>query len=258
MKVLVKWKKSVFFVLLLVMAVTIYITIGSQTDEKSKFGHTSYQSSGAVTHIKSLNVNVNTPKNFVRFFQDSSNAMIASYLKKHEIIFLAASKDYSTIQEYYTPEAGSGLSDSDYEELIKQTQYDYNITGGFEHADITIGNNVFHRVCYPRQDGVYLDHGVVAEYFIEHEGQLLQLRSYTEFNYDQKPVFEDTIDDVCEEAEENLAYLTYGSSYSVEDAKDSLTDRFKKFFFRSAQITRSRSICIRAFIMKSGNAFCTS
>ena len=231
MKVLVKWKKSVFFVLLLVMAVTIYITIGSQTDEKSKFGHTSYQSSGAVTHIKSINVNVNTPKNFVRFFQDSSNAMIASYLKKHEIIFLAASKDYSTIQEYYTPEADSGLSDSDYEKLIEQTQYDYKITGGFEHADITIGNNEFHRVCYPRQDGVYLDHGVVAEYFIEHDGQLLQLRSYTEFNYDQEPVFEDTIDDVCEEAEENLAYLTYGSSYSVEEAKDSLMDRFKSLTF---------------------------
>ena len=79
MKVLVKWKKSILFLIFLLMILVVYITIGSKTDEKSKFGYTVYERSGAVTHVKALDLNIVTPKDYIRFFRDSINDVFGDF-----------------------------------------------------------------------------------------------------------------------------------------------------------------------------------
>ena len=51
MKKLIKYKRSMAVAILLLMLFVVFITAGSQGDEKSKYGYTVYYSKKAVTHI---------------------------------------------------------------------------------------------------------------------------------------------------------------------------------------------------------------
>ena len=229
MKVLVKWKKSILFLIFLLMILVVYITIGSKTDEKSKFGYTVYERSGAVTHVKALDLNIVTPKDYIRFFRDSAISGIVSEMKKRDMDFLAVSKDYSSCREFYFLSDKSGISDSEAEDIIKESQGSYSITSDLTHDDLTLGDLDFHRVCYSRKDNIYLDYGVVAEYFTEHDGRVLEIRCYTE--YAKEPDYANAINEVFTAAETDLSNYSYGTPASGPVPQSNLSDKWKSLTF---------------------------
>ncbi|MCR5010849.1 MAG: acyltransferase family protein [Lachnospiraceae bacterium] len=210
MRVLVKWKKSIMFSILLLMVLGIYVTIGSKGEEKSKFGSTTFEKVGAVTHIKKIDVNVVTTRNYLRYFQDSSRKEIANAIKRMGIDFVAISDDYIYFQEFRIIDGGPDITDpASTEELISGSSDSYEITSAFEHEDLTLGELTFHRVCYSRKDTQYQDYGVVADYFTEHNGQILEIRCYNEES--RPPVYEDTVSLLTSKYEPQMENYTFGA-----------------------------------------------
>ncbi len=219
MKVLVKWKKGILITVLLLMALTIYVTIGNRGDEKSKYGYTVYQSSYAVTHIDSADINIVTPKNNQRFFVDTLNTYIASEMKSNNVCFLTFNVDYTCIQEFCILPDFPEITEESTEKRITESQGNYAITSDFTHDDLTFGDLKFHRVCYNRKDRMYLDYGVAAEYFFEKDGTCIELRAYVDC--EKEPNYKLLREDLCEDAEKYLKYYSFGAT-EIQPAQENL------------------------------------
>ena len=215
--------------LLVLMILAIYVTIGSKGDEKSKYGYTVYQGRNAITHIDKFDINISTPQSNLRFFKDTLNTYLASEMKKSGIEFGSATPDFMLIQEFYFPSDMAGITEADVQKRIEETQGDYGITSDLSHDDLKIGNLDFHRVCYSRKDKIYLDYGVVAEYFTEHDGKILEIRSYVE--YEEQPNYKTTCNELCEEVEEYLKDYSYGNSVSRPDNENLFWAKWKSLDF---------------------------
>ena len=230
MRVLVKWKKSIMFSILVLITLGIYITIGSKGEEKSKFGSTSFEKTGAVTHIKKFDINVVTTRNYLRYFQDSSRKEIANALKRMEVDFVAISDDYIYFQEFRIIESGPDITDpATVEKLIIDSSEGYEITSTPEHEDLTLGELTLHRACYSRKDTQYQDYGVVADYFTEHNGQILEIRCYNEES--RPPVYEDTVRLLISKFEPQLENYTFGPPLHAGFENSTLFSRIKSITF---------------------------
>lgn len=230
MRVLVKWKKSIMFSILLLIVLGIYITIGSKGEEKSKFGSTTFEKVGAVTHIKKFDINVVTTRNYLRYFQDSSRREIANELKRMGVEFVALSDDYIFFQEFRIIEGGLDITDfAAIEKHLADSAPGYSITSTPEHADITLGEIDFHRVCYSRKDTQYQDYDVVADYFTEHNGQILEIRCYNEES--RPPVYEDTVSLLISKFEPQMENYTYGAPAHAAAEGSTLSTRIKSITF---------------------------
>ena len=230
MRVLVKWKKSMLFSILLLIVLGIYVTIGSNGEEKSKYGSTSFEKVGAVTHIRKFDINVVTTRNYLRYFQDSSRKEISNMLKKMGVEFVALSDDYIFFQEFRIIESGPDITDpATVEGLIAGSSDGYAITSTPEHEDLTLGEISFHRVCYSRKDTQYQDYGVVTDYFTEHNGQILEIRCYNEES--RPPVYEDTVSLLISKFEPQMENYTYGAPARTGSEESSLSSRIKSITF---------------------------
>ena len=229
MKVIVKWRKGILVSILIIIALAIYITVGSKGDEKSKLGYTVYQSSGALTHINQFDINISSPKSYMRFFPDSQNKYVASEMNGRGMSFVALASDYSYVQEFYIFPEGLELSEAQTESRVRESQGSYDLTSDLTHDDITVGNLKLHRVCYSRKDIAYLDFDVVADYFTEHNGMCLEIRSYVE--YGEEPKYQETLTEVCKQAEEYFAEYSYGTTQVQPKEKNALWDWWKSLNF---------------------------
>ncbi len=230
MRVLVKWKKSVLFSILLLIILGIYVTIGSKGEEKSKFGSTTFEKNGAITHIKKIDLNVVTTRNYLRYFQDSSRREIANELKRMGIEFVALSDDYLFFQEFRIIDGGPDITDPKaVEQLINDSSTGYAITSTPEHADLTLGEMDFHRVSYSRKDTQYQDYDVVTDYFTEHNGRILEIRCYNE--EDRPPIYEDTVRLLISKYEPQIENYTYGTPAHASSGESTFFSRIKSLTF---------------------------
>ena len=207
MKVLVKHKKSTLLSVIVLMVLTICITVGNMGDEKSKIGYTVYKSKSAITHINQLDLNISTPKNYLRYFQDSSNMDVQSEMNARQMDFVCLSPNYEIISEYYFLNDFSSTDEELINERIKSTQNGFEIEGDINHDTVTLGDMTFHRVKYARKEMAYLYYDVIVDYFLEHDGKCIEIRNYSE--YDEVLDFDKEFDYVASEVEPYLSNYSY-------------------------------------------------
>ena len=215
--------------LLVLMALTVYVTIGSKGDEKSTYGYTVYEGGYAVTHINQMDVNVKTPVGYSRYFPDSLNTYIVSEMKSNNLAFLSHAPDYSVIQAFMIVPGITGISDEKAEQMIRETQGVYSITSDLSHEKLSLGGLDFLRVCYNRKDREYLDYGVAAEYFTVHNDMCLQLRCFVDF--EKEPNYAEAMEELCGDVEEYLAGYSYGATESKPAEGNYLWERWKSLDF---------------------------
>lgn len=231
MKVLIKHKKSTLLSVIILMVLTICITIGKMGDETSKYGYTVYQSKSAVTHIDSMDINISTPKDYVRFFSDSSNEDVSEEMQRAKIDFVSIAHDYSIMSEYFILKDFSNLDNDTIDQRIKKSQEvdSYEITDGITHETVTIGNQKVHKASYIRREMAYLYYDVVVEYFLEHDGKYLEIRNVSS-EYEDFPDIIEEGNYVSSQVEPYLAEYSYGAT--VKPQKDNfIWAHWRKFDF---------------------------
>ena len=229
MKILVKWSRTIVISLVILMALAVYITIGNKGEETSKFGFTKFGRSGAETYIKQLDLNVASPKNYLRYFQDTSRREIASEMKKYDALFVVLSEDYHYYQEFYILPDFSEISYSSTEERVRNYQFGYQLTRDTVHDDITLGDITFHRVCYSTKYPAVSDYCVTASYFMEHNGVFLEIRCYVEDGTEKD--FDSTIADVTGKYEKLLSDYSFGKPANTGEEGNYLIARLKTLTF---------------------------
>ena len=230
MKVLVKWKWSMALTLLFLMAMTVYITVGSKGEEKSRLGFTLNQRTSVVTHINACDINIVTPKSFMRFFPDSAVREIAFEMKNRDMDFLAVSDDYQYFMEVYVLEEASFSTEEDYERQILNTQGEYSVTDAFIHEDVPGTEMDFHKVSYPRRSGAYQDYGVVTDYFTKKGETVLEIRCC--YDAETEPEFDAEIAELDQTFRSSFSDCSFGNPGKAEAENENyLWERFKSLTF---------------------------
>ncbi|MCR5655294.1 MAG: acyltransferase family protein [Lachnospiraceae bacterium] len=229
MKTLVKWKWSMVLSILFVLAMAIYITVGSKGEEKSKLGYTVNGRAGTATHIDACDINVVTPKSYLRFFPDSARREIAFEMKKLELCFLALSDDYHYFMEFYILPASEFGSSADYERRIAESQGEYDEISELNGEDLTIGGVEYHKVCYKRKDIEYHDYGVVTDYFTEYNGNVLEVRCY--FDMSQETELRSGVAELDKIFVPCFEKLSYGEMKKNDTEGNYLWERWKSLTF---------------------------
>ncbi|MCR5249494.1 MAG: acyltransferase family protein [Lachnospiraceae bacterium] len=229
MKILIKRRKSILFSLLLLMVMGIYITIGSKGEEKSKFGDTVQDKNGALTYIREIDLNVSTPKTYLRFFPDTTTRVVATEMKRLSMDFLALSQDYCDLWEFYILPSASAPGRDFCEQQILASTNEYELTSTPAYEQLSLGELTFMRTCYSRKNIAFGDNSVVADYFTFLDNCILEIRCYheesAELPYDQ------TLADLLKNCESSLARYSRGPAKGGSDDGPYLWARWKGLTF---------------------------
>lgn len=228
MKVLLNWKRSTFFSLLVILTLGIVLTGRTKQEELSKFGKTDLIADYATTHIHNMDINLQTPKEYHRYFPDTSNAAIGSVLTQYNMQFFAISASGKYAIELYLLEnisttdsvtlALTNVSESNiqkanwlniatieeateqqkkqlcsYVEHFLTNQPDYLTTSELNMEYVTLGNQTYLRTAYTRKDKTTSEYNVVLDYITIINGYLLEFSDYymSEQEPDTTEIFEE-------------------------------------------------------------------
>ena len=159
MKTFLKWNIRTAGAFILLMIITLMLTgrVVRDREENSAFGNTVYNGrSQTITYLNEADFSIETPRRWLRFFQDTKKGY-RNHFEKYDISFLLTDEQWTYYMEVYIHDATEGTSYA--------PQVDgFSVSTEPVSEVLEINDLTFTKYTYARFEPYYNDYELVTDY----------------------------------------------------------------------------------------------